>query len=114
MSHPFRNFVIASEAKQSMARHTRRDGLLRGACHRARIRATRWLAMTAETVGLTPLHLQPAIQRRGRRRTNALGRRRRTRRGGLAIPEIDHDDQALDVAVAVRLQEFVVAFDRDA
>jgi hypothetical protein len=24
----------------------RRDGLLRGACHRARIRATRWLAMT--------------------------------------------------------------------
>jgi hypothetical protein len=23
-------------------------GLLRGACHRARIRATRWLAMTAE------------------------------------------------------------------
>src|SRR5712671_5921850 len=25
---------------------TRRDGLLRGACHRARIRATRWLAMT--------------------------------------------------------------------
>src|SRR5258707_12197110 len=26
----------------------RRDGLLRGACHRARIRATRWLAMTDE------------------------------------------------------------------
>src|SRR5882757_4515774 len=26
----------------------RRDGLLRGACHRARIRATRWLAMTAQ------------------------------------------------------------------
>jgi hypothetical protein len=24
----------------------RRNGLLRGACHRARIRATRWLAMT--------------------------------------------------------------------
>src|SRR6266481_3625848 len=24
----------------------RQDGLLRGACHRARIRATRWLAMT--------------------------------------------------------------------
>src|SRR5882757_2623124 len=24
------------------------DGLLRGACHRARIRATRWLAMTAD------------------------------------------------------------------
>ena len=27
---------------------TRRDGLLRGACHRARIRATRWLAMTVQ------------------------------------------------------------------
>ena len=26
----------------------RRDGLLRGACHRARIRATRWLAMTSK------------------------------------------------------------------
>src|SRR5260221_57261 len=25
----------------------RRNGLLRGACHRARVRATRWLAMTA-------------------------------------------------------------------
>jgi hypothetical protein len=25
------------------------DGLLRGACHRARIRATRWLAMTAHS-----------------------------------------------------------------
>src|SRR5712672_983662 len=28
---------------------TRRDGLLRGACHRARIRATRWLAMTVSS-----------------------------------------------------------------
>src|SRR6266852_649067 len=27
-------------------RHGKKDGLLRGACHRARIRATRWLAMT--------------------------------------------------------------------
>src|ERR1700694_886930 len=35
--------VIASEAKQSMAAQ-RKSGLLRrGACHRARIRATRWL-----------------------------------------------------------------------
>jgi hypothetical protein len=25
-----------------------RDGLLRGACHRAALRATRWLAMTAD------------------------------------------------------------------
>jgi len=29
-----------------MLPRTLRDGLLRGACHRARIRATRWLAMT--------------------------------------------------------------------
>jgi hypothetical protein len=27
-----------------------RDGLLRGACHRARVRATRWLAMTGLAV----------------------------------------------------------------
>jgi hypothetical protein len=27
-----------------------RHGLLRGACHRARIRATRWLAMTVDGV----------------------------------------------------------------
>jgi hypothetical protein len=38
--------VIASAAKQSML-SLRLYGLLRGACHRARIRATRWLAMTA-------------------------------------------------------------------
>jgi len=38
--------VIASEAKQSIL-SLRLYGLLRGACHRARIRATRWLAMTA-------------------------------------------------------------------
>ena len=34
--------VIASAAKQSIAPQ-RKNGLLRGACHRARIRATRWL-----------------------------------------------------------------------
>ena len=38
--------VIASAAKQSTL-VAREDGLLRGACHRARIRATRWLAMTS-------------------------------------------------------------------
>jgi hypothetical protein len=36
----------------------RRDGLLRGACHRARIRATRWLAMTV-------IHHTFAFSRRG-------------------------------------------------
>src|SRR5258708_1624234 len=29
----------------------RRHGLLRGACHRARVRATRWLAMTGRVRG---------------------------------------------------------------
>jgi hypothetical protein len=44
------NTVIASEAKQSMEQPQRMRGLLRrGACHRARIRATRWLL--AMTVG---------------------------------------------------------------
>jgi hypothetical protein len=32
----------------------RRNGLLRGACHRARVRATRWLAMTGERHALAP------------------------------------------------------------
>jgi hypothetical protein len=38
----------ADATKQSILclLHSPRDGLLRGACHRARIRATRWLAMT--------------------------------------------------------------------
>jgi hypothetical protein len=38
-----RIFASASEAIHLTAQ--RKDGLLRGACHRARIRATRWLAM---------------------------------------------------------------------
>ena len=55
--------VIASAAKQSilplrgkmdcfasLAMTARLDGLLRGACRRARIRAARWLAMT-ERIG---------------------------------------------------------------
>jgi hypothetical protein len=38
--------IVASEAKQSMRQQGSKSGLFRGACHRARIRATRWLAMT--------------------------------------------------------------------
>jgi hypothetical protein len=38
--------VIASAAKQSTLTFSLHHGLLRGACHRARIRATRGLAMT--------------------------------------------------------------------
>jgi len=36
----------ALATKQSSFSFRFNDGLLRGACHRARIRATRWLAMT--------------------------------------------------------------------
>jgi hypothetical protein len=39
--------IARSEATKQSILLLRRDGLLRGACHRARIRATRWLAMTA-------------------------------------------------------------------
>jgi hypothetical protein len=48
--------VIASDAKQSMEQQERKSGLLRGgACHRARIRATRWLlAMTVRRTFATP------------------------------------------------------------
>jgi len=39
--------VIAwSESDEAIQFAKARPGLLRGACHRARIRATRWLAMT--------------------------------------------------------------------
>src|SRR4051794_34459804 len=50
--------VIASEAKQSILSFffAPRDGLLRKACHRARISATRWLAKTV-------LASHPALQR---------------------------------------------------
>src|SRR5260370_16580470 len=45
--HVMRPVIARSEAtKQSMLVFARRDGWLRGVYHRARIRATRWLAMT--------------------------------------------------------------------
>src|SRR5260370_7197816 len=37
------------------------DGLLRGACHRARIRATRWLAMTVVSTPISLLLFRPLI-----------------------------------------------------
>src|SRR6266498_1446133 len=52
MGHGRRLFVIASEAKQSMERQSKSGLLRRGACRRARIRATRrLLAMTACCAG---------------------------------------------------------------
>src|SRR4030088_1734518 len=44
------------EGRSDQAIHSfflRRDGLLRGAWHRARIRATRWLAMTLRAQGVS-------------------------------------------------------------
>ena len=39
--------VIACDSDEAVHYFSeRKNGLLRGACHRARIRATRWLAMT--------------------------------------------------------------------
>jgi hypothetical protein len=38
--------IARSEATKQSIPSFQRNGLLRGACHRARIRATRWLAMT--------------------------------------------------------------------
>jgi len=40
-------------------RHVRRNGLLRGACHRARIRTTHWLAMTTGHSYAFPQHEMP-------------------------------------------------------
>src|SRR5882724_2365499 len=50
---------LSAEAQRAKAEaihsfSTRRNGLLRGACHRARIRATRWLAMTEKTTSASP------------------------------------------------------------
>src|SRR5258707_14189563 len=53
-----RTVVIARSASDEAIQllESRRYGLLRGACHRARIRATRWLAMT----DAWPPHSQPS------------------------------------------------------
>jgi hypothetical protein len=40
-----RKGALATKQSSFAARRKGKDGLLRGACHRARIRATRWLAM---------------------------------------------------------------------
>src|SRR5882757_5531077 len=42
------SFLVIASGEAIHSFFTRRYGLLRGACYRARIRATRWLAMTAQ------------------------------------------------------------------
>jgi hypothetical protein len=46
-SNPLFLSCCAMDCFASLAMTAGNDGLLRGACHRARIRATCWLAMTA-------------------------------------------------------------------
>jgi hypothetical protein len=47
-AHPV---IARSEATKQSILSSLLDGLLRGACHRERIRATRWLAMTILNAG---------------------------------------------------------------
>src|SRR6266446_2353685 len=44
--------IARSKATKQSTLTSRQHGLLRGACHRARIRATRWLAMTLSVVAV--------------------------------------------------------------
>src|SRR5712671_6740268 len=61
-SEAIHSFLLWRDGLLRCARNDgRRDGLLRGACHRARIRATRWLAMTGEGRFMPPL--TPATHR---------------------------------------------------
>jgi hypothetical protein len=74
-------FNFSRHCERSEAIHSffaRRDGLLRGACHRARIRATRWLAMTvhkydsAISPRIAPEPLKILPPKRGRRERRVL------------------------------------------
>src|SRR5579872_5088979 len=52
---PTRDIAIGHCEERKRLSFVRPNGLLRGACHRARIRATRWLAMTVENLLLIRL-----------------------------------------------------------
>jgi len=39
--------IVSTEKQSIVSTEKKKAGLLRGACHRARVRATRWLAITA-------------------------------------------------------------------
>src|SRR5450759_1317181 len=55
--------IARSDSDEAIHSSLRLYGLLRGACHRARIRATRWLAMTERRV--TPaVHIRSPIRSR--------------------------------------------------
>ena len=78
-----------SEGGSNPSLRLSRHGLLRGACHRARIRATRWLAMTTSDRRLTfrvKLNNKPCLRQNAEKLFCARGRAdicNEVRRGGL-------------------------------
>src|SRR5258708_7921811 len=73
----------AKRTKQSITQ-TRKNGLLRGACHRARIRATRWLAMTLRDVAP---HSRGAMRPRFANKSRPVKIRGRGEAGRLMHPQ---------------------------
>src|SRR6266852_2251413 len=91
--------VIASEAKQSRA--AGKTGLLRrGACHRARIRATRWLLAMTTRYNSTSIH-----------RALSAVTGSQLERAVLERIGLDHDDFLVRVAVMAFGRERDVAVD---
>ena len=75
-SEAIHSFLLWRDGLLRFARNDGRgDGLRRGACHRARIRATRWLAMTGEGCFMPPLTL-PVIARSAATKQSILSLRR--------------------------------------
>src|SRR4051794_33290539 len=91
--------VIASEAKQSIVRR-RKSGLLRGACHRARICATRWLAMTKLLPPEQDMKVIGLAGWSGAGKTTLLTRAiPQLQQQGLRVSVIKHAHHAFDVDV---------------
>jgi hypothetical protein len=60
--------IARSEATKQSSFPLAGRGLLRGACHRARVRATRWLAMTEEAAEVADLPAARSGGRNGRKK----------------------------------------------
>src|SRR5258706_9813676 len=75
--------MINSAKKQSSFLLCGADGLLRGACHRARIRATRWLAMTVIEPGAPSCH-------RPRKRGSSIPETPAMKSRGCGVLDIPH------------------------
>ena len=99
----------AKRPKQSIVRQSK-VGLLRGASHRARVRATRWLAMTAR------LQRQFRLAARVAPSGGCRGRSRRTHktpadRAGVSRILADHDLSGAAGPVIARQKHAVFQFD---